>query len=153
MTAQKGWSRMIAARSQSWAAMSRPLWSWASSSHSNRNKKGPVGGDGSARMDNKVSERRIGAREGNPTRGKDPKGVASGFSALAVLGEKAADLRLRPTEDSGIVIRHQQAFQGLRKGQLSVFPWLHLTRGRCGDDNGCIHRLACAKNSIGLRFN
>ena len=79
VTAQKGWSRMIAAtRSQSWAARRRPLCCWAASSNSKRNKGGPFGGDGSARMDDKVSARRMGAREGNLTRDGRQKGVALG---------------------------------------------------------------------------
>jgi hypothetical protein len=47
----------MAARSQLWAAMSRPMWSLASSSHSKRNKGGLVGSDGSARMVDRVLER------------------------------------------------------------------------------------------------
>ena len=70
VTAQNGsWSRMMAARSQLWDVTSRPLWSWASSSHSKRNKGGSVGGDGSARMVDRVSERRIGAKEVSPMTG------------------------------------------------------------------------------------
>ena len=34
-----------------------------------------MGGDGSPRMDDRVTERRIGTREGNPTMGGSPKGV------------------------------------------------------------------------------
>ena len=69
MTAQKGWSRITAARSQLWVAMSRPLWSWAASSHSKGNNGDSVGGDGSARIVDRTSERRIGARESRTVTG------------------------------------------------------------------------------------
>ena len=69
VTTWKELSQMTAARSQLWAAVSRPLWSRAASSHTKRNNGGSVGSDGSARMVDRVSERRIGAREVSPMTG------------------------------------------------------------------------------------